>query len=93
MITKNFTVRNKGGLHARPSGVLSHYFVTRDITAQLMYNDYFVDGDSTLDILSLCVPENEEITIILDATYDAVAEAVFADLDVLFAHGFYVDEV
>jgi phosphotransferase system HPr (HPr) family protein len=92
MISKSFTVRNKGGLHTRPSGALSRYFIERALTAQIEYDNHVVDSDSTLDILSLCVPENKDVMIILDRTHATVAESIFDDLAVLFAHAFYMDK-
>ncbi|MES2253048.1 MAG: HPr family phosphocarrier protein [Pseudomonadota bacterium] len=61
------TVQNKGGLHARPCGVLVQYIVANNINAKLGYAGKEVDADSILDLLSLCAPNGAEITVYISS--------------------------
>ena len=69
IISFSVIVKNEGGLHARPSSILVHYFVLNGIDVIISYGDIEVSGHSLLDVLSLCVPKGGEINI--DIAQDA----------------------
>ena len=71
-INKNFIIKNKVGLHARPATLLVQTSRRYESKIEIRKNNHQVNGKSLLSILSLGAEQNSMITIIaqgVDAAY------------------------
>lgn len=66
MIEKNFKIKNKLGLHARPAALLAQTVAKFQSKVSIIKNGQEVDGDSILGIMMLAVEFGSEITVIIN---------------------------
>ena len=64
MIEKNFKIKNKLGLHARPAALLAQTVAKFQSKVSIIKNGQEVDGDSILGIMMLAAEFGSEITVI-----------------------------
>ncbi|MCK4802781.1 HPr family phosphocarrier protein [bacterium] len=66
MIEKNFKIKNKLGLHARPAALLAQTIAKFQSKVAIIKNGQEVDGDSILGIMMLAAEFGSEITVIVN---------------------------
>ncbi|HUW23761.1 MAG TPA: HPr family phosphocarrier protein [bacterium] len=66
MIEKNFKIKNKLGLHARPAALLAQTVAKLQSKVAIIKNGQEVDGDSILGIMMLAAEFGSEITVIVN---------------------------
>jgi phosphocarrier protein len=66
MIEKNFKIKNKLGLHARPAALLAQTVAKFQAKVSIIKNGQEVDGDSILGIMMLAAEFGSEITVIVN---------------------------
>lgn len=66
MIEKNFKIKNKLGLHARPAALLAQAVAKFQSRVSIIKNGQEVDGDSILGIMMLAAEFGSEITVIIN---------------------------
>jgi phosphocarrier protein HPr len=64
LMEKAIFVRSTGGLHASLAAKLVQLAQQYNVDFELHYKDKVVDLKSILGLMSLCVPEGENITIV-----------------------------
>jgi len=62
-LSREVTVLNKLGLHARPAAKLAQEANKFQAEIKILYNDVEVDAKSVLDVLTLAVPMGETLTL------------------------------
>jgi len=63
MIQKNFRIRNKLGLHARPAALLAQTAAKCESKVSIIKDGQEVDGDSILAIMMLAAEYGSEIIV------------------------------
>jgi len=63
MIQKNFRIRNKLGLHARPAALLAQTAAKFESKISIIKDGQEVDGDSILGIMMLAAESGSEIIV------------------------------
>jgi len=63
MIQKNFRIRNKLGLHARPAALLAQTASKFESKISIIKDGQEVDGDSILGIMMLAAESGSEIIV------------------------------
>ena len=86
IITRNVTVRNPQGLHARPADLLVREASRHQATMTLEQNGYRVDCKSILSLLTLGAECGTEMALSAEGVDAEQAVAMIADL---FDCGFY----
>ena len=86
IITRNVTVRNPQGLHARPADLLVREASRHQATITLEKNGYRVDCKSILSLLTLGAECGTEMALSAEGVDAEQAVAMIADL---FDCGFY----
>ncbi|MBA7510053.1 HPr-like protein Crh [subsurface metagenome] len=66
MIEKNFKIKNRLGLHARPAALLAQTVAKFQSKVAIIKNGQEVDGDSILGIMMLAAEFGSEITVIVN---------------------------
>ena len=66
MIEKNFKIKNKLGMHARPAALLAQTVAKFQSKVSIIKNGQEVDGDSILGIMMLAGEFGSEITVIVN---------------------------
>jgi len=66
MIEKNFKIKNKLGLHARPAALLAQTVAKFQSKVSIIKNGQEVEGDSILGIMMLAAEFGSEITVIVN---------------------------
>ena len=66
MIEKNFKIKNKLGLHARPAALLAQTVAKFQSKVAIIKNGQEVDGDSILGIMMLAAEFGSDITVIVN---------------------------
>ncbi|UCG14914.1 MAG: HPr family phosphocarrier protein [Deltaproteobacteria bacterium] len=85
MLRKEFTIRNKLGLHARTAAKIVQATTQFQSRIRIIKNDREADAKSILDILTLSCPQGTRIEV--RAEGEDAAEAISA-LAVLFDNNF-----
>ncbi|MFB0526704.1 MAG: HPr family phosphocarrier protein [bacterium] len=65
MIEKNFKIKNKLGMHARPAALLAQTVAKFQSKVSIIKNGQEVDGDSILGIMMLAAEFGSDITVIV----------------------------
>ncbi len=76
--TKNITIRNRTGLHARPAAVFVQVANKFDSEISVVKGEQKVNGKSIMGILMLAAGQGQEIIIIAEGPD---AEAAIAELE------------
>lgn len=66
MVSTQVQIRTPHGLHLRPAGELAEHALNYHCKVLLAYKDKEVNAKSLLGVLSLCIRENTELTIICE---------------------------
>ena len=66
MIQKNFRIKNKLGLHARPAALLAQTAAKFESKVSIIKDGQEVDGDSILGIMMLAAESGSEIIVIVN---------------------------
>ena len=85
MIEKNFKIKNKLGLHARPAALLAQTVAKFQSKVSIIKNGQEVDGDSILGIMMLAAEFGSEITVIVNGRDEKEA---IGKIEELFAKKF-----
>ena len=78
MVSKNFVIKNKSGLHVRPAGVLVKTIQPFSCHVTLKHNSKEFNAKSVLGIMSACIKYDEEITMICDGADEEACMAAIA---------------
>lgn len=73
MLTKNIIVKNKLGLHARPSALLAKTASLFQSSILLQRNGQSVDAKSILGLMTMAAPYGTELTLTTDGNDEEVA--------------------
>lgn len=80
MVKADVVVRNKTGLHLRPAGALAKAAMEFECSIQVQHGSTVVDAKSMLGLLSACIRENDEITVICNGPDEETALNSIIDL-------------
>lgn len=80
MIEKNFKIKNKLGLHARPAALLAQTVAKFQSKVSIIKNGQEVEGDSILGIMMLAAEFGSEITVIVNGRDEKEAIEKIEDL-------------
>lgn len=85
MATGTATIKNETGLHTRPGNEFIKYVKgLADVTVEIQKGDKRIKATSLLQVMSLGVKKNDEITVsVTGANEDAVLKDVIAFLETL----------
>ncbi len=86
MIEEEFVVKNKLGLHFKSANELVNRISRFKSIVKVMKDDEIADGKSILDLLCLCVSQNDKIKVIVDGEDEQEVIKVIRDL---IEHNFY----
>lgn len=84
-LTKEVTVANELGLHARPAAMIARLAMQAGSGVWLIKDDEQVDATSIIDILSLSGTKDSRITLRIDDPSDA---EILEKISALFETGF-----
>lgn len=82
---KILNVKNKSGLHARPSGMLAKTASKYKSSISIECNGKTANAKSVMHLMSLCIKENNEVKIIVNGEDEVNA---FNEIVDLFESGF-----
>jgi phosphocarrier protein HPr len=68
MLSKEFTLTNKGGLHARPAAGLAQACTPFQSTIKIQVEGKTADAKSLLSLMTLGVSTGKSITIVIEGT-------------------------
>jgi phosphocarrier protein len=77
MISAKVEIHTPHGLHLRPAGELAEFALKYHCKIMLLHNDKEVSAKSLLGVLSLCIRQNTELTVVCDGMDE---EAALADM-------------
>lgn len=80
MQNKNFTIKNRLGLHARAAAQLVQTANKFNSEVALIKDDIEVNGKSIMGILLLAAPQGTDISVTVDGTDEEQAMKVIAEL-------------
>ena len=80
MVSRNVTIKNAQGLHARPATFFIQKANSYKSSIWVEKGDRRVNAKSLLPVLSLAVTQGMEITLLADGADEATALAGLADL-------------
>lgn len=85
MATGTATIKNETGLHTRPGNEFIKYVKSlADVTVEIQKGDKRIKATSLLQVMSLGVKKNDEITVsVTGANEDAVLKDVITFLETL----------
>ncbi|MFW6011682.1 MAG: HPr family phosphocarrier protein [Desulfosalsimonas sp.] len=84
-LTKEVTVINELGLHARPAAMIARLAMQAEAGVWLIKNDEEVDATSIIDILSLSGSRDSRITLRIENPSDS---EILEKISALFETGF-----
>lgn len=85
MVTKEIVIKNRAGLHTRPSSMLVREASKYKSKFHIVKDGYQVNGKSIIGVMTLAAEQGAEITLIFEGPdEDQAAEAISA----LFHDGF-----
>jgi phosphocarrier protein len=83
MITRNYTIIDESGIHARPASLLTQVAMKYNGTVDIEYNGSRNTLKSIMIVMSLGIPQNAEITIVIEDEKEELAikeiEKVFTE--------------
>lgn len=80
MIERKLTVRNRLGLHARPSALLAKTAGQFRSSLTLSHERRSVDAKSILGLMTMALPQGSELTLTADGPDEAVAAESITEL-------------
>lgn len=78
MVSTQVRIRTPHGLHLRPAGELAEHALKYHSKILLVYKDKEVSAKSLLGVLSLCIRQNTELTLICNGMDEEEALAGMA---------------
>ena len=85
MVSKDFTITNKMGLHMRPAQVFVNAMSKYSSDVTIKFNGRDVNGKSIMMIMSACIKCGAEITVVCNG---ADEEAMLAEAAGMIESGF-----
>jgi phosphocarrier protein HPr len=85
MISRKATIVNKNGIHVRPSQIIAAAVAGYPGKITVRKDDYTVNSISAMNLLTMALLENDQITVTVDGEDD---ELVAEKLISLFEHHF-----
>lgn len=80
MVRRLVTVTTPTGLHARPAAEFVRAAQSFSSAVRVRYGEREVDGKSILGVLSLGVPQNGEITLVVDGPDEEAAVSILVGI-------------
>lgn len=80
MLSKEYTIRNATGLHARPAALIAHEIKKYDASLKFIKDGNCVQISSVIHILSMGLVQHDTITIETEGTDEIAAIAAIIDL-------------
>ncbi len=71
MVSKNFTIKNKMGLHMRPANVFVTEMTKFSSDVNIVMNGKKINGKSIMNIMAACIKCGSEITVECDGADEA----------------------
>ena len=71
MVSKDFTIKNKMGLHMRPANVFVTEMTKFNSDVNIIMNGKKVNGKSIMNIMAACIKFGSEITVECDGSDEA----------------------
>lgn len=71
MVSKDFTIKNKMGLHMRPANVFVTEMAKFNSDVNIIMNGKKVNGKSIMNIMAACIKFGSEITVECDGADEA----------------------
>ncbi|MGL4676713.1 MAG: HPr family phosphocarrier protein [Brevinema sp.] len=66
MLQKNIVIKNKYGIHARPSSKISEIVNQSNSTVLIKYNENQADASSVMSLILLSIEPNSQIELIVE---------------------------
>lgn len=66
MVSETFLIRNHAGIHLKPAALLCTEAIKYQSSIRLSMGDTITNAKSVLNVLSVCVKCNDEITLICE---------------------------
>lgn len=85
MVTKQFTVLNEKGFHARPAGMLAKMIKSSDSQVHMKVKEKVVDCRSIITLMTTAVRQGEEVEIRVDGKDETT---LIQEIEALFLDGF-----
>ena len=85
MVTKQFTILNEKGFHARPAGMLAKAVKLSESQVHMKVKEKVVDCRSIVTLMTTAVRQGEEVEIQVDGQDEAV---LLQEIEALFLDGF-----
>lgn len=85
MVTKQFTVLNEKGFHARPAGMLAKVVKASDSQVHMQVKEKVVDCRSIVTLMTTAVRQGEEVEIRVDGQDETT---LIQEIEALFLDGF-----
>ncbi|MFO7962879.1 MAG: HPr family phosphocarrier protein [Desulfobacterales bacterium] len=63
LLSKEVTIKNKLGLHARPAAMIANLAKTATSKVWIESDDGMVDATSVIDMLTMCCAEGAHVTV------------------------------
>lgn len=71
MVSKDFTIKNKMGLHMRPANVFVTEMTKFNSDVNIIMNGKKINGKSIMNIMAACIKFGSEITVECDGADEA----------------------
>ena len=66
MVSKTFVIKNHAGIHLKPAAMLCTEAIKYQSSIKLTFGNTTTNAKSVLNVLSVCVKCNDEITLICE---------------------------
>ena len=71
MVSKDFTIKNKMGLHMRPANIFVTEMTKFNSDVNIIMNGKKINGKSIMNIMAACIKFGSEITVECDGADEA----------------------
>jgi phosphocarrier protein len=85
MVTKQFTILNEKGFHARPAGLLAKVVKASESQVHMQVKEKLVDCRSIITLMTTAVRQGEEVEIRVDGQDETT---LLQKIEALFLDGF-----
>ncbi|BES64050.1 HPr family phosphocarrier protein [Gottschalkiaceae bacterium SANA] len=85
MVTKQFTILNEKGFHARPAGMLAKAVKTSESQVHMKVKEKVVDCRSIVTLMTTAVRQGEEVEIQVDGQDET---RLIQEIEAMFLDGF-----
>lgn len=73
MVSRTFTIRNQEGIHLKPAAMLCTEAIKYQSSIRLSFGNHTINAKSVLNVLSVCVKCNDEITVTCEGADEEMA--------------------